>query len=285
LEILISVIIPTLNSATTIQRCINSLTNQTFPREKYEIIVVDGCSQDNSVKIAKQTGVDNIIIEKCTLGASRNIGAKNANGKILAFIDSDCEANDMWLECISKELVLKDAITGPLLNGTRGLISWAEYFLKFSDFNEHKKESKVKFLMGGNQACKREIYKKTGGFQDKLASEDVLFGKLLYDAGVDSYFIPKMQISHLGGATNLENFLPRMDIEGKYTVRNSREVLSIYSSLTTSKWKIPAVFIVKFGARLIRSIRAKKFGLFVICLPLIFLGIGSFCKGIWKELS
>ena len=55
---IISVIIPTLNSGGTIERCINSLLNQSYPREKFEIIVVDGISEDDSVKIAKKAGAD-----------------------------------------------------------------------------------------------------------------------------------------------------------------------------------------------------------------------------------
>lgn len=285
MEPVISIMIPTLNSEKTIERCIKSITSQSYSREKYEIIVVDGVSKDNSVKLAEKAGADSVIIENCTLGRSRNIGAKKARGKYFAFLDSDCEVKDGWLDNIEKELATKDAITGPLLNGTKGLIAWAEYFLKFSEFNEYKKESEIEFLMGANQACRKEVYELTGGFSEQLASEDVIFGKYLADAGITCYFIPKMQIVHLGGATTLNNFLAKMKTDGTYIVRNCKIVPSIYTPLTTNKWNIFRVFGIKFGARLIRSRRAKKFGLFVVSLPLIILGITYFCKGFLKEIK
>lgn len=285
MEPLISIIIPALNSEKTIERCINSIIIQSYPREKYEIIVVDGDSKDNTVKKAKKAGADSVIIEKCTPGRSRNIGVNNSHGELLVFLDSDCEVQEGWLQTIEKELGTKDAITGPLLNGTKGLISWAEYFLKFSEFNEFKKESKVKFLIGGNQACKKNVFELAGGFPDKLTAEDVALGKSLADVGVSCYFIPSMKVLHRGGATKLDNFFEKMKMDGMYVVRSCKEVPSIYTPLSRNKWNIFAVFIIKFGARILRAKRAKKLGLFFVSLPLILLGVGYFCKGFLKEIS
>jgi len=88
-EPIISVIIPTHNSEATIKRCIQSITSQTYPTEKYKIIVVDDSSNENTVKIAKETkGVLVVETEPCTIGHARNIGYKNSGTKFLAYIDS-----------------------------------------------------------------------------------------------------------------------------------------------------------------------------------------------------
>ncbi len=80
----ISVIIPTHNSEKTIENCVQSIAAQNFPRNEYEIIVVDDGSKDNTVKLAKLAGADNVIVTKpCFQGAARNIGVKNSRGNFL----------------------------------------------------------------------------------------------------------------------------------------------------------------------------------------------------------
>jgi len=102
---LISVITATHNSETTIECCIRSLLSQSYPQEKFEIIVVDDGSSDRTVEYAKKSGADFVIsTNKCTLGEARNIGSKNAHGKFFAFIDSDCEAKDGWLKTAYQEI-------------------------------------------------------------------------------------------------------------------------------------------------------------------------------------
>ena len=83
---LVSVIIPTKNSAELIEPCLISVKNQTY--KNIEIILVDNNSDDNTKEIAsKHTKlVFNKGLERST---QRNYGAKKANGKYLLFIDSD----------------------------------------------------------------------------------------------------------------------------------------------------------------------------------------------------
>jgi len=281
---IISVIIPTHNSESTIERCIRSLTLQSYPREKFEIIVVDDGSKDQTVEYAKKDGADMIVIsEPCTLGHARNLAAEKAQGKFLAYIDSDCEAKEGWLGTIAKELETLSAITGPIENGaSQSLVAWSEYLLEFSEFNEYKSRSQTNFLPGCNQACTKESYKAAGGFPDLRLSEDVFFGESLKRAGIIPYFIPEMQIRHLG-TTDMKKFLSKMELYGRYTVRNCKTVPSIYTVLTRTRWFIPLVFAVKFGARLRRAVRTRKLRIFIISLPIILHGISRFCIGVWKE--
>lgn len=76
-----------------------------------------------------------------------------------------------------------------------------------------------------------------------------------------------------------------MKIGGKYSIRASKDVPSIYTTLSKSKWFIPAVFLVKLGARGRRARRAKKLAKFILCLPLVVLGIGAFCHGVLQEIK
>ena len=93
----ISVILPTFNSSDTIEHSINSVLSQSLAPK--ELIVVDDCSEDNTVQVCKkllrkkEISSKIIVLEK-NMGASfaRNYGWNLAIGDWVAFIDSD----DIW---------------------------------------------------------------------------------------------------------------------------------------------------------------------------------------------
>lgn len=82
---LVSVVIPTLNSANTIKLTLNSIREQTY--KNIEIIVSDGKSKDNTVEIAKSYGA-RICFGK-ELGIARYEGMKISKGRYLFALDSD----------------------------------------------------------------------------------------------------------------------------------------------------------------------------------------------------
>ena len=281
-----SVIIPAFNSHEILKKCIDSILSQTINRNQFEIIVVDDGSTDNTVNIAKESGVDEVLeIKHAGQGSARNCGARHARADIIAFIDSDCQAKKDWLEIILKELQTNDAIAGSLHNGINNMISWSEYLLEFSDFDENLKRSPINFASGANQAYKKNDFLSTIGFKEDLNySEDVFFGKTFSDIGKRIIFVPEIQVSHYG-RRNLKKFLNNMKKFGERSYNDSRIHKSSYTNLTSAKWKLPIVFVFKLTARLKRAYKAKRLCLFFICFPIIFLGTIYFCNGIWIKLS
>ncbi|GFD68755.1 glycosyltransferase family 2 protein [Alteromonas sp. KUL106] len=107
-DIAISVIVPVWNDSYRVLKCIDALKSQTLPKEKFEIIVVDNGSQDNTFEVLQQLeGIT--VLQECTPGsyAARNKAISVANGAILAFTDSDCLPEKTWLEnlvsCINSD--------------------------------------------------------------------------------------------------------------------------------------------------------------------------------------
>jgi len=86
---LISIIMPTLNSAHQIQRSLDSIRKQQFDQSLVEILVVDGGSTDDTRKIAEDNGcivLDNPLVQpEC----AKHVGILHAKGKIGVFLDSD----------------------------------------------------------------------------------------------------------------------------------------------------------------------------------------------------
>ena len=92
---LVSIIIPSFNSARFIQECINSVLAQTY--DNWELLIVDDFSSDNSCELIEKYNDKRIYLiglEK-NVGAAkaRNIAIRKAKGKYIAFLDSD----DIWM--------------------------------------------------------------------------------------------------------------------------------------------------------------------------------------------
>jgi glycosyltransferase involved in cell wall biosynthesis len=83
---LISVVIPTKNSGETLLKCLQSLEAQTL--RDFELIIVDGCSTDSTVAIARRF-TDKVFVSSCSLPSARNLGFSQAQGEIFISIDSD----------------------------------------------------------------------------------------------------------------------------------------------------------------------------------------------------
>lgn len=91
-KIRFTVAISAYNIENYIKRAIDSVKNQTF--NNYELLIIDDCSTDNTVKIAEETmGEDFKILSteknSGTAAASRNIAINNAKGEYLLFLDGD----------------------------------------------------------------------------------------------------------------------------------------------------------------------------------------------------
>ncbi len=109
----ISVIIPTFNSSSTIERLIHSLLSQDF--KDFELIFIDDASEDDTIDLIKNTLKNKHAPYKILLnrenkgpGYSRNMGMKHSKGKYLVFIDSDDVMNFNHLSSMHKYLKDKD---------------------------------------------------------------------------------------------------------------------------------------------------------------------------------
>ncbi len=91
---LVSIIMPSYNTANYIAHSIQSVLNQTY--QKWELLIIDDCSTDNTYDVIKSFQDKRIKLfqnkKNCGAAISRNKGLKEANGKWIAFLDSD----DIW---------------------------------------------------------------------------------------------------------------------------------------------------------------------------------------------
>lgn len=96
-RILLSVIIPTRNSANTIRDTLSSIFSNELPRKAFEVLIVDYNSTDTTLKIAKEFPTRILHCEKRGHGVARNTGIRETKAGILCFTDSDCIVEQDWL--------------------------------------------------------------------------------------------------------------------------------------------------------------------------------------------
>jgi hypothetical protein len=173
----ISVIIPALNEEKCLSRCLNSLVCQST-KEPVEIIVVDGGSTDRTIQVAKEYAHKVMVEPARPVGAARNIGAKWAEGKVLAFIDADTIACEEWLEEIARTFDSKPeavGVTGPTLpyEGTR--LDRIAYHVATGWVQRFSLRLGRPHVAGFNCAYRRKAFWDAGGFdEDRVLLEDVM---------------------------------------------------------------------------------------------------------------
>jgi len=156
----VSVIIPTCNSQSTIEKCLNSIGMQTY--KNTETLVVDNFSTDKTASIAKRFGAK-ILSLRSERSAARNYGAKEASGEFLLFIDSDMELQSGVIEgCLRKCMEDSvEAVTIPEKYTGQGLIGFC-------------RETEKQLLLGQSDLMeiprffRRNVFLRLGGFDEKL---------------------------------------------------------------------------------------------------------------------
>ena len=161
----ISIVVPSYNEEKYLPNCLTTIANQKFPKNEYEVIVVDNNSTDRTSQIAKKFGAKIIKEKKQGYVFTLQKGMSHAKGKIIAVVDADTELDSNWLEIIEKAFMDPKvvAVTGRVNLDTKSKLfnisTSALYtlFLHISSFIDKPN------LTGFNFAVRRDSFLKVGG--------------------------------------------------------------------------------------------------------------------------
>ena len=167
----VSIIIPCLNEAENIEKCIDSIKGQHYDGE-YEIIAVDNGSKDNTLRIIKDKGVILERAKKKGPSAAKNKGIERAKGNIVVFLDADCIAHPDWL----------NNMIGPFRNNSNigcvaGEITAYEPQTKIEQFLSKRRHlsqsvnvnhSFLPYAATANSAYRKEVFEVIGLFDENL---------------------------------------------------------------------------------------------------------------------
>lgn len=98
---MLSIVIPSLNAATSLPGTLESLDNGLNGFEEYQIVISDGGSTDNTLEIGKSSGAD-ILSSDRGRGMQLVTGANAATGDWLLFVHADTKLQSNWQEAVSK---------------------------------------------------------------------------------------------------------------------------------------------------------------------------------------
>jgi glycosyltransferase AglI len=201
----ISVVIPVYNDAKGIKTTLASLVKQDYPEGKYEVIVVDNNSGDNTPRVVEQfcrkyPGTVKLCYERDTQSsyAARNRGIERAQGDILCFMDSDMWADKDWLsrvgEVFENENVDYLGCSIEIIPLKNNMFA---RFHKVTGFPAKSYMFSLHFAVTAALAVRKDIFEKVGLFDERLISGgDREFGNRVYDAGYKQHFSEDIKVYH-----------------------------------------------------------------------------------------
>lgn len=202
-----SIIIPTYNRPTRLQKCLSAVAEMDYPKAKFEVIVVDDGSSAQLDQIAESlNGKLNVrLLKQDNQGpaSARNRGTKEANGEILAFTDDDCLPNRQWLRALAESFSVNpdSMIGGKIMNALpENAFSSASQTLVaylYSYYNDNSKDAA--FLTSNNLAVAAERFREFGGFDEawgRAAAEDREFCDRWRLQGNKMVYEPKAVVNH-----------------------------------------------------------------------------------------
>ncbi|MEA2020724.1 MAG: glycosyltransferase [Patescibacteria group bacterium] len=231
----LSIVIPAYNREGVVEEVIDSLFSQSLDKERYEIIVIDDASTDNTYKIFKELESKypiRLFRNNRNKGpaAARNFGVKQAQGSVILFLDVDIIAVPKLLEKHydwhqkhpGKEIALVGKTSWHADLEVTPFMRWLERGGPMVDFTglEHDMETNFLNFYTGNVSLKKAFFLENGGFDEtfsaggSLAYEDTKLGLRLQKAGM-RLFYSEEALGYHKDFKMLENVCARRHVYGK----------------------------------------------------------------------
>ncbi len=200
---MLSVIVPAYNAERTIKDCIESLLNQDY-KDKYEVIVVDDGSTDDTAQIMTRYYPAVKFIKQSNAGpaAARNRGASEANGEIILFTDSDCVPQRDWIRMMvepfheNKDVV---GVKGRYRTKQRELTARFVQMEYEDKYRYMEKEDFIDFIDTYSAGFRKEKFMEMKGYDTEFSvacAEDVELSYRLAKRGYKMIFNPQAIVYH-----------------------------------------------------------------------------------------
>lgn len=287
---------PIYNAKAKILQSLNSVLNQDYPLDRYEVIAVDDGSVDGSDRLIQGFSVRLIRQNNRGPASARNLGFSNAEGEIIIFLDSDCIVGYNWISLHVAEHKLNNDDVG-CVGGAFAFPPITSSFFEVCDYyscwyEQHPKCSpsgEYEYLPSTNLSFRRQVLEDIGGFNSNLRTgEDVDICWRLKEKGKKILFRPHIIIYH-HGRRNFLDFLSHHYKWGKHApvVRRFGSGLRFDFLFRHSIiWAICFTLPIAIGYTLYIVVKWFRFIPFRIILltPMIFIAKLAYAIGIVKGI-
>lgn len=287
----VSVLVPVRNEAAHIRRTLAGLADQSLPSDEYEILVVDGVSDDNTAAVVRdlQQTIPNLKLfdnPRRLSSAARNVGVRASRGEFLIVVDGHCEIADR--DYLANVIAAFETSGADTLGRPQPLRTHRPSSFQKSvaaarqSWLGHNPDSAIfsdrpAFVAADNVAVayRREVFDRIGLFDESFdACEDVEFNTRVRRAGLTCYFTPVIGVDYQPRAT-VRGLLYQMSRYGRGRAR-----LGFKSPGTvTLPSLVPPVWLVAVivGAILapLSLVVALGWGVFVLAYGLVVIGEAS----------
>ena len=272
----ISVVVPVRNEAQCIEHGLNQLLAQDYPADRFEIIVADGESTDETVLLASRIAERRKNIRLYSnprrwSSAGRNIGMRHARGDIVVVVDGHCElADDQFLRNLADAFctTAADCVGRPQpqdisdANAFQCAVAAARSSRLGHHPDSHIYSSEERFVpaISVGVAYRRHVFEQLGGFDERFdACEDVEFNYRADRAGFRCYFTPSVAV-HYRPRGNLLGLFRQLARYGRGRVRLFRKHPETFSV----KSFLPGLFVVGSIVGLGLSLASRWVGMFYL---------------------
>src|SRR6188472_3304227 len=236
----VSVVVCSYNGAATLRACLESLGKIDYP--KFEIILVDDGSTDNTAQIAAGfPDVRYVHQPNRGLSVARNTGAAAARGEVLAYTDADCMADIDWLYYLIGTLTSGDfaGVGGP--NVSPPAKTWVQACVAAAPGGPSHvllTDTVAEHIPGCNMAFWRWAFENVGGFDPEYhaAGDDVDFCWRLQQGGGVIAFSPTAIVWHHRRFT-LRAFRKQQEGYGEAESLLRFKHLIFFGPTGTAKWR------------------------------------------------
>ena len=202
-----SVVIPAFNEKQDIEASLSSLVNQSYPRDRYEIILVDNGSTDRTPEIA--SAYADLILSKPdgNVGAVRNFGIASASGSVIICTDADCVVTPDW---IGTGVALLEENPQHAFGGGLRPREGARWIEKYWILNESGRSTQQRALMGSSIFMWKKDLEQLGAFNESVTSgEDSDLYERALTSGLLVIISPELSVAHLGCPETPRDFITR----------------------------------------------------------------------------
>lgn len=226
-----SIIIPTYNGSSKLKKCLEHITDLRRPQHGFEVIVIDNGSTDDTAQIAKSYDFVRYFYDKTPgLHTGRHLGAKEAKGEILCYIDDDSFVDKNWLIEIEKtfsetEVVLAGGSDLP--HYEKRPPSWLKYFwidspwgkwlgqLSLIEFYNKEMKAPAWFVFGCNFIIKKQTMFENGGFNPDGMPQHIIKYRGDGETALSCKLNQKGFVAHINPKIKIYHYVPksRMTVE------------------------------------------------------------------------